>query len=66
MSLLFLSPLVVDPARLGELNVIVLAFLGAATEQYHKRVSVPAEVNALARTKVDLEFIHARANTLRF
>ena len=65
MALLFLSSFVVGPTLLSGLNVLVLAFLGAASQQDHECLPLPAEINAVTWPEVDLVLPNADAFRLR-
>jgi len=51
--LLLLSQRVVFPTIERQADIVLLALFRAAADQYDKRVAVFAEVNAVARTKID-------------
>jgi hypothetical protein len=61
VSLLFFSPFVIRPTRLRCRDILLLPFLRAAAKQDRERISVFAEVDAVAGAEVDLVFIHAGA-----
>src|SRR5258707_13413870 len=45
-------------------DVFLLALLNPATEQDHKNLAILAEVNSIARSKIQLVFVNAAANSL--
>jgi hypothetical protein len=54
-----LAAFVIHPIVKGGLNVLVLALLGTATEQNHKRCPILAEIHSVARSEIDPAFIYA-------
>ena len=64
MNLQFLSAFVVGPACLRGSDVLLLAFLGAATDQNDDAVAILAEVDAVTGAEVDLVFKDAGTDTL--
>jgi hypothetical protein len=57
---------VVLPADFGVSDILLLAFLGAASEQDDKLVTVFAEIDPVAFARVDLQFQNAGATPLTF
>jgi hypothetical protein len=61
--LFFSSQLVVLPSFQGKLNIILLAFLCAASKKNHNFPTVFSEVNAITWSEVDSAFKHAGSHT---
>jgi hypothetical protein len=55
---------VLAPCGLGILDILVLSFLGAATKQDDKPITILAEINSVAWAEVDLVFRYAFTNGL--
>src|SRR5262249_2330788 len=60
-----LPRLVVSPERFGFLDVCCLCRLVAAAEQDDDLLAVVAKVNSVARSEIDLQFLHTRSNVVR-
>jgi len=59
-----LPPFVIGPAHLSRCNVVVLPFLGPATDQDHKALAVLAKIDAVAGAKINLVFENALSYAL--
>src|SRR2546425_1113693 len=64
MLLLLFSPFIIVAAGNRCFDILLLPLLGAAAQQDDKALSVLAEVNSVARTKIDAALKHARTDTL--
>jgi len=58
------AALVVGPMNLSGLDVVLLSFLGPASEQNSDLLAVLSKINAIAWTKIYFEFQHATTDTL--
>jgi hypothetical protein len=56
---MFFPPFVVGPASLSRRNVVVLPFLGPATDQDHKALAVLAKIEAVTGAEINLVFENA-------
>jgi len=66
MVVLLFSPFIILPAVKSGLDVLLLAFLGAAAEQNDEAVSVLAEINAVAGPEIDAALEHPGTDALTF
>jgi len=60
--LLTFSSFVFFPKRLGDLYVILLAFLRTSTKQDHDAIAITSKINAVSGAKVNSTFQDAPSN----
>ena len=65
MSPLAVPALIVALMHFRGSNICILALLGATREQYHQPVPVLAEVDPIARTKIDSVLVGAGTHTFQ-
>ncbi len=63
MYLLFFASFVIRPAIFRGGNVFRLAAFRSSTNEDYEPISVPAEINTIAGTKIDFVFENAAADT---
>src|SRR5580658_328411 len=61
---IFFPPFVIGPAHLSRCNVVVLLFLGPATDEDHKALAVLAKIDAVPGAEINLVFEDALSYAL--